>query len=148
MKLIKENDLINQMEKDFSGNFLYDKGFCLIDNMSFMDCFLETLDNVPDAKEKGFLKELPCAIDQEVYTNMSMQGWYMRKKDRPYKAKVVFIGINGIDDFMNVKFENGNMLQFPFSQIGKMVFLTEEDAKKALEVSENIEKDKQNECIY
>jgi hypothetical protein len=52
MKLIKEQDLINQMEKDFSGNFLYEKGFCLINDMSFMDCFLETLENIPDAKEE------------------------------------------------------------------------------------------------
>ena len=96
------------------------------------------------------IKELPCDIGQEVYTNMSMQGWYMRKSKRPYKAKVVFIGINGVDDFMNVMFENGNMLQFPFSQIGKLVFLTPEDAKKDLKEleTENAEKDKQNETAY
>ena len=96
------------------------------------------------------IKELPCDIGQEVYTNMSMQGWYMRKKDRPYKAKVVFIGINEVDDFMNVMFENGNMLQFSFSQIGKLVFLTPEDAKKDLEEleTENAEKGKQDETTY
>jgi hypothetical protein len=97
------------------------------------------------------IKELPCDIGQEVYTNMSMQGWYMRKKDRPYKAKVVFIGINGVDDFMNVKLENDGMLQFPFSQIGKLVFLTPEDARKDLEEleAENITKgNKQDEDTY
>jgi hypothetical protein len=96
------------------------------------------------------IKELPCDIGQKVYTNMSMQGWYMRKKDRPYKVKVVFIGINGVDDFMNVMFENGNMLQFPFSQIGKLVFLTEEAARKDLEEmeAENVAKDKRDENTY
>lgn len=75
---------------------------------------------------------LPCKVGDTVYTNISMQGWYMRKKDRPYKAEVVFIGINNVDNFMNVKFENGNMLQFNFSQIGKTVFLSKEEAERAL----------------
>ena len=74
----------------------------------------------------------PCKVGDTVYTNTSMQGWYMRKKDRPYKAKIVFIGVNGVDNFMNVVFENDNMLQFNFSQIGKTVFLTREEAEKAL----------------
>jgi hypothetical protein len=76
---------------------------------------------------------LPCSVGQTVYTNISMQGWYMRKNKRPYKAKVVFIGVNGVDNFMNVVFENDNMLQFNFSQIGKTVFLTEEEAEAELE---------------
>jgi hypothetical protein len=31
---------------------------------------------------------------------------------------------------MNVDFGNGHMLQFPFSEIGKTVFLTREEALK------------------
>ena len=76
---------------------------------------------------------LPCDIGDTVYTNCRMQGWYFREKDKPYKAKIVFIGLNGVDNFMNVDFGNGHMLQFPFSQIGKTVFLTEEEAVKARE---------------
>lgn len=75
---------------------------------------------------------LPCKVGDSVYTNVSMQGWYMRMKDRPYKAKIAFIGINGTDNFINVTFENGNMLQFKFSDFGKTVFLTREEAEKAL----------------
>ena len=76
-------------------------------------------------------KSLPCDIGDTVYTNCRMQGWYFKEKDKPYKAKIVFIGLNGVDNFMNVDFGNGHMLQFPFSQIGKMVFLTKEEALKA-----------------
>lgn len=79
----------------------------------------------------GWIKP-PCKVGDTVYTNTSMQGWYMRKKDRPYKAKIVFIGVNNVDNFMNVVFENDNMLQFTFSQIGETVFLTREEAEKAL----------------
>ena len=73
---------------------------------------------------------LPCDIGDTVYTNCRMQGWYFREKDKPYKAKIVFIGLNGVDNFMNVDFGNGHMLQFPFSEIGKTVFLTKEEALK------------------
>lgn len=83
-------------------------------------------------KKQDAIISLPCNIGDYVYTNWSMQGWYMRKDARPYKAKVVFIGINGEDNFMNVDFGNGRMMQFNFSQIGQHVFLTEEEAKAAL----------------
>lgn len=76
---------------------------------------------------------LPCDIGDTVYTNCRMQGWYFREKDKPYEAKIVFIGLNGVDNFMNVDFGNGHMLQFPFSEIGKTVFLTKEEALKARE---------------
>lgn len=72
---------------------------------------------------------LPCKVGDTVYTNASMQGWYMRQKDRPYEAKIVFIGVNNVDNFMNVVLKNDNMLQFNFSQIGKTVFLTREEAE-------------------
>ena len=75
----------------------------------------------------------PCDIGDTVYTNCRMKGWYFREKDKPYEAKIVFIGLNGVDNFMNVDFGNGHMLQFPFSEIGKTVFLTREEALKVRE---------------
>ena len=86
-----------------------------------------------DLEEQGLLLKLPCNVGDTVYTNFSMQGWYMRKKDRPYKAKIVFVGINGEDNFMNVDLGKGAMLSFKFSEIGKTVFLTEQEAQSALE---------------
>lgn len=93
----------------------------------------EKLKSYEDAEErKNLLYSLPCAVGDTVYTNTAMQGWYLRKENRPYEAKVVFIGINGVDNFMNVEFEGGMMLQFNFSRIGKEVFLTREEAEAAL----------------
>ena len=75
----------------------------------------------------------PVKISDTVYTNCSMQGWYLRSKDRPYKAKVVYMGINGTKNYMNVVYEKGEyMLSFDFDKIGKTVFLTREEAEKAL----------------
>lgn len=82
--------------------------------------------------ENGIIA-LPVRVGDIVYTNRSMQGWYMKLKDRPYEAKVAYIGVNGKDNFMNVAFlKNDNMLSFKFSEIGKTVFLTREEAEKAL----------------
>lgn len=85
-----------------------------------------------DLEEQNKLLKLPCAIGDLVYTNISMSGWYFRKENRPYKAKIVYIGINGADNYMNIDLGNGHMLQFKFSDIGKTVFLTKEEAKAAL----------------
>ena len=79
----------------------------------------------------------PCKVGQEVYTNVAMQGWYFRDSVRPYLAKIVFIGINNSEEmgggFFNIAYENkGYMMQFKFSDIGKTVFLTKEQAEKAL----------------
>ena len=79
-------------------------------------------------EEQGKLLRLPCAVGDTVYTNISMRGWYFRKENRPYKAKVVFIGINRVDNYMNIDFGNGHMLQFKFLEIGRTVFLTKESA--------------------
>lgn len=91
------------------------------------------LEHIIDKLLENKCHPLPCDIGDTVYTNCRMQGWYFREKDKPYKAKIVFIGLNGVDNFMNVDFGNGHMLQFPFSEIGKTVFLTEEEALKARE---------------
>lgn len=80
----------------------------------------------------------PCKIGDTVYTNISMQGWYFRSKNRPYSAKVVFIGLNDSKEmgygFINVLYNDrtGCMYQFNFADIGKFVFLTREKAEQAL----------------
>lgn len=85
-----------------------------------------------DLEKRGKLLKPPCAVGDTVYTNVSMQGWYFRKKNRPYEAKIVFVGINGADNYINVDFRDGYMIQFKFTDIGKTVFLTKEEAEAAL----------------
>jgi len=92
----------------------------------------------PYRKNESLIIELPCKVGDIVYVNTSMQGWYMREKDKPYAARIVFIGINGTDNFMNVDYQNGHMASFSFSQVGKTVFLTREKAEQALEERQNI----------
>lgn len=106
----------------------------------------ETLDNIAqrlanceqrlkyckDLEEQGKLLKLTVAVGDTMYTNLSIQGWRFKKKDRPYKVKVVFVGINGVDNCMHVAFDNGCMFQFWFSDIGKTIFLTKEAAEAAV----------------
>ena len=83
-------------------------------------------------EKEGKLIALPCKPGDTVYTNFSVSGWYMRKEKRPYEAKVVFVGISE-DPFFNVKYAEGKMWQFKFSDIGKTVFLAQKEALEALE---------------
>lgn len=106
-------------------------------NLWAMADLRERLKQYEDTDEEGKILKLPCKVGDMVYTNVSMKGWYFRKKNRPYEARVVFIGINGVDNFINVDFGNGRMLQFKFSDIGKIVFLNQEEAAEKLKAAEN-----------
>ena len=110
----------------------------------YIDCegcpmmkYVNKLADYEDAEEDGCLHRTQIAIGQTVYTNFAMSGWYLRDKDRPYKAKVVFIGLNDSKEmefgFFNIAYEKlGCMMQFRFSDIGKSVFLTYEEAEQNL----------------
>ena len=93
------------------------------------------------AEKDGRLVVLPCNVGDTVWTNLAMSGWYFRDKDRPYSAKVVFMGLNNSDEMgrglFNVAYEKHNyMMQFSFSDIDKIVFLTPEEAEAALKKRE------------
>lgn len=81
--------------------------------------------------------QLPCKVGDTVWTNISVQGSYLQNKNKPYCAKVVFIGLNNSEfmggGFFNIMCANRTyVMQFTFSDIGKTVFLSKEDAISAL----------------
>lgn len=98
---------------------------------------LQALADYEDLEEHGKFIKLPCKVGDIVWSIVSMSGWYLRKKDMPYEAKVVFIGLNNSEEMggglFNVSYEkNLYMMSFNFSDIGKTVFLTKEEAENAL----------------
>lgn len=114
-------------------------GYFCINDFRAIEQSMELLDELKayrDAEEQGLLYRTKVAIGQTVYTNIAVSGWYLRCKDRPYKAKVVFMGLNDSEEmgggFFNVEYEKGYMMAFNFSDIGKSVFLTREEAERAL----------------
>lgn len=105
-----------------------------------MDRFREIM----GAEKDGRLVVLPVKVGDDVWTNIAMSGWYLRKKDRPYRAKVVYIGLNESEEMgggiFNVAYGGRAcyMLQFSFAEVGKTVFLTKQEAETALrEAAEN-----------
>lgn len=76
---------------------------------------------------------LPVIISLQVYTVKVPRGYYAANRKRIHKGLVVFIGINGEENFFNVELsgKKGCIMQFEFSQIGKDVFMTYEEAEAA-----------------
>ena len=125
------NDLINRKEVI---NLLCNLH---IDNIAVNDKRVtDYIRELPCAEESELFVKLPIKVGDTVYTNCCMSGWYFRAKDAPYKAKVVFIGLNNSEEtgggLFNVEFERGYMLQFNFSDLGRTVFLTKEEAEFTL----------------
>lgn len=77
----------------------------------------------------------PVKVGDTVYVNIAWTCGYLRKNLRPYKSKVVFIGIdiNGKRNFMNAVYEKKHFtFGLSFDEIGNRVFLTREEAEKDL----------------
>ena len=131
------DDVIRHCDRRVKGcEMFYDTDSKVYQEHKLVAKCLRKLKHYEDLEAQGRLIELHCCVGDTVYTNVSMQGWYMHRKNRPYEAKVVFIGINGVNNFMNVELEEGKMLQFNFSDIGERVFLTKEAAEAALKECE------------
>lgn len=134
-EVMTDDNILDDIMMDYlQYHYNTDRGLIalLYRNMWAMAELRETLKQYEDAEQSGELVRLPVKIGDTVYTSVHMSGWYMRAKDRPYEAKVVYIGVNGTDNYMNVEIARGKMLQFSFSEIGKRVFLTREAAEQAL----------------
>lgn len=105
-------------------------------------CRLEQPDLVKLIDE-GRLVYLPCKVGDTVYSLLSPPHY---KRGLIYEYIVVFIGINDSKDMgyglFNVKSAKGDwMYPFNFSDIGKTVFLTLEDAEQALSELQEREKE-------
>lgn len=116
---------------------------CTKENLHILDLFKEQAQDAEEciriaaARRDGKLAILPVKVGDIIYTMLSMSGWYLREKDMPYKAKVVFVGLNNSDStgggLFNVVYDKRDLMaSFSFSDIGKTVFLTREEAESAL----------------
>lgn len=111
-----------------------------IDTVDYLNILgaLIKLQDYEDMEEHGELIRLPVNIGDTVYTNYFIKGISPKKGDKIFKVKIIFIGIDNIDNFMNVYYEDGFICKFMFSEIGEKVFLSEEDARLKLEVIDEI----------
>lgn len=101
---------------------------------------IKKLATYEDLEEKGCLLKLPVAIGDTLYSNMSCSGDYERTSDKPYEHKVVFIGVNGNNNYFNtINIKTKRMFSFLFSDIGKIIFIDKKDAE-----DEKIESEKKS----
>lgn len=78
----------------------------------------------------------PVMVGDVIYTNVTISGWYLHQKDKPYSARVVFVGFNGDVDgstgggVFNVEYDEYTCrtMQFTFADVGKVVFTSREEA--------------------
>lgn len=91
--------------------------------------------------DKSKVIELPCKVGDYVYPIFSRWCWCLSSKVSPPKAKVVFVGLANSDDmgggYFEVLYEDNETWTFYFSDIGKLVFLTREEAEQALKELES-----------
>lgn len=101
---------------------------------------LDRMCELAEADKDGRCAILPCNVGVAVWTNFSIQGSYLRKTDRPYECRVLFVGLNESDSGGYINFEyvkSGYQFQMDFDQIGKTVFLTREAAEAALKAGDH-----------
>lgn len=94
---------------------------------------INRLRQLAEADRDGRVIVLPCRVGDTAWTNISIRGDRYRLSDRPYPIKVVFFGNGGKKRFFHVEYSNGRVFPFDESAIGKRVFLTREEAERALE---------------
>ena len=94
----------------------YHCGIAVIKNKDLLKEAMEKLAHYEDLADNGKLLELPCGVGDVVYTNMRVSGWYFKEKDKPYKAEIVFVGINGTDNFVEISSD------FTGETVGEVVY--------------------------
>ena len=133
--LISRKELIERIAKQYDlqyGNNSFGRIIdCIKAQPAAYDAEYDKLKHYENLEEQGRLTILPCKVGDTIYTYMYAVGWHYREKKKPYEAKIAFIGINGKDNFVNAVFKNGNMLQFLFSDFGKLCFTTKEEYEKS-----------------
>lgn len=140
-------ELLQQIDKadaEHSPNRRADYADALVDVLrdAFSD---DELAELAQAKADGRVVVLPCKVGDTVYvdkgvTVKSAEGW--RTKRILFVGKVVSFRKNGNGVFLKIRFSfmegsKSYMRSYVVSAIGKTIFLTREEAEKALREREN-----------
>ena len=94
------------------------------------------------AEKEGRLLVLPCKVGDAVYYHFQFKNKRILPFTRKAKVKRIYCKRNSFDvdvELMDAK-ESGIMKTFHADDFGKIVFLTREDAEKALEGMKNDER--------
>lgn len=103
----------------------YEAGYKANKNVHDWEC-VDKLGQLEDLEEQGKLMKLPCAVGDTVYVKMQFGG-YAEAEVRDYSF---FLSCGFCIVVTSDKFDKQHI---PFSEFGKTVFLTREEAETALE---------------
>ena len=95
-----------------------------IDRMAIKLCDLE------DKIEQGKILELPCAVGSQIY-------FADHENKSVWAGNVVSFSLDAAHLWFNCHYKCGLNMWHPIEDFGKTVFLTREEAERALERSEN-----------
>lgn len=102
----------------------------------------EEVERYAKAEKEGRLVVLPCKVGDEVYYHFQFKNKRILPFTRKAKVKRICCKRKSVDvdvELMDAK-ESGIMKTFHAEDFGKTVFLTKEDAEKALEGMKNDER--------
>lgn len=84
-------------------------------------------------EDQGYIIRLPCKVGNTLYTNLIRYGLYTRETNKIHMVQINYIHLEGRNSFFKVRYiDNDNYMVFDFSDIGKTIFYTREEAEKAL----------------
>lgn len=88
-------------------------------------------------EDLGYIIRLPCKVGGVLYTNLFRNGLYTRETNKIRMVQINCIYLEGKNKFFDVRFiNNDDYMVFDFSDVGKTIFYTREEAEKALKEAE------------
>ena len=88
-------------------------------------------------EDQGYIIRLPCKVGNTLYTNLIRYGLYTRETNKIHMVQINYIHLEGRNSFFKVRYiDNDNYMVFDFSDVGKTIFYTREEAEKALKEAE------------
>lgn len=84
-------------------------------------------------EDLGYLIRLPCKVGEVLYTIIKNNRGHAQQSNKIHTIKVNCIFLEGKDKYFDVNYpENDDYMVFEFSDVGKTIFYTREEAEQAL----------------
>ena len=84
-------------------------------------------------EDLGYLIRLPCKVGEVLYTNLFRNGSYTRETNKIRMVQINCIYLEGKNKFFDIRcINNDDYMVFDFSDIGKTIFYTHEEAEQTL----------------
>lgn len=88
-------------------------------------------------EDRGYIIRLPCKVGEVLYTNLIRNGLYTQETNKIRMVQINCIYLEGKNKFFDVRcINNDDYMVFDFSDVGKTIFYTREEAEKALKEAE------------